>query len=173
MLAGRLVRVVADPTPPLLFPALLLSWPYAAANAAAVAEFVLESAIGVVPKPRAALAAGAALAAAGDALRKAAILAAGPSFRHDLARVKRDDHILVTGGVYRFVRHPAYLGFTLWTLGLQLALANPLCALALTAACLRFFAARVRAEERLLVSFFGARYGAYRGATRTWLPGVG
>ena len=108
-----------------------------------------------------------------DALRKAAILAAGPSFRHDLARVKRDDHILVTGGVYRFVRHPAYLGFTLWTLGLQLALANPLCALALTAACLRFFAARVRAEERLLVSFFGARYGAYRGATRTWLPGVG
>ena len=125
------------------------------------------------PKPRALLIAGCAVAAAGDALRKAAMLTARGSFRHDLARTKRPDHTLVTTGPYRIARHPAYLGFAVWAVSLQVALANPLCTILFAVVTHKFFRQRVAAEEALLVDFFGSDYTRYAARTRTWMPGVG
>jgi protein-S-isoprenylcysteine O-methyltransferase len=141
--------------------------------AAAVAEHWIEASVLGWPKPRGLLVGGLIAAAAGDALRKAAMLTAGASFRHDLARTKRPDHVLVTTGPYAWARHPAYLGFAVWAVSLQAALANPACAAAFAAACLRFFSLRVAAEEALLLRFFGSDYSAYAARTRTWMPGVG
>lgn len=69
--------------------------------------------------------AGLALLLCGEALRKAAMVTAGRSFTHAVAVKKRDVHDLVTRGVYRWARHPGYLGWLLWAVGTQLLLANP------------------------------------------------
>lgn len=139
---------------------------------AAVAEYVIELKLGL-PKPRSLLIAGALIAAAGDALRKAAMITARGAFTHDLARTFRSGHTLVTHGPYALARHPGYLGFAAFAVGTQVALANPLCAAAFVIATHRFFAERVAVEERLLVRFFGEDYIEYAARTPTWMLDVG
>jgi len=74
-------------------------------------------------------------------------------------------HTLVTNGLYRYVRHPNYLGGLLGLLGLVLVfragVGLPLLALAAV-----IFIARINAEERLLASVFGREYEDYR--RRSW-----
>ncbi len=80
---------------------------------------------------------GLALVIVGETIRKAAILTAGHNFTHLVQLTRRSQHTLVTHGVYRHIRHPAYLGWLLWCVGTQLLLRNPVCTI--------FFAAAVRA----------------------------
>lgn len=154
-----------------------MSTPYLAAMAAALAEHALEAAFcppGWTP-PAALSAVGACLALGGQALRWAAILWAGPSFSHAVALAgspKRAGHALVTSGPYGWARHPAYLGWTAWAVGCAGTLGCPGAAALFGGLALRFFRARVRAEEAGLVALFGAEYEAYRARTRTWMPGV-
>ena len=54
-------------------------------------------------------------------------LTAGKAFTHRLWSVKRPEHKLVTWGIYRHLRHPAYLGWFLWSVGTQLLLCNLVC----------------------------------------------
>ncbi len=103
--------------------------------------------------------------------------------------------MLVTRGVYAFVRHPGYLGWLLWSVGTQVLLQNPLSApmfayvvrrwlvhararRALTPGrCLcawtqswRFFARRIPFEEARLREFFGRWYDDYAARTPTYIP---
>ena len=159
--------------------ALLVSWPYALAMASAVVEYLLESILvspwlrrtsAVVPSLQTfTTAVGCLLVAAGEALRKAAMLTAAQAFTHDLAFKKEPTHGLVTRGVYSMMRHPGYAGFALWAIGTQLVLRNPFCAVAFAAAVSRFLSARVEAEEALLVGFFGQGYESYSARVKRWL----
>ena len=113
-------------------------------------------------------AAGCLLVAAGEALRKAAMLTAAQAFTHDLALKREAAHRLVTSGPYALLRHPGYAGFAAWAVGTQLVLRNPLCAVAFAVAVSRFLRARVEAEEALLVGFFGAAYESYAARVKRW-----
>ena len=42
------------------------------------------------------------------------------NFTHKLRFEKDDDHILVTSGIYKYLRHPSYFGFYWFSLGTQL-----------------------------------------------------
>jgi len=90
------------------------------------------------------LAAGAALAIAGIALRWWAIATLGSGFlsRLDAPRV-------VTCGPYRWLRHPSELGLALITFGTALVLASPV-ALGLGAALLPIALIRCRRENAAL-----------------------
>uniref|UniRef100_A0A674P1S0 Protein-S-isoprenylcysteine O-methyltransferase n=1 Tax=Takifugu rubripes TaxID=31033 RepID=A0A674P1S0_TAKRU len=55
----------------------------------------------------------------GDILRKAAMLTAGSNFNHIVQNEKARSHVLVTGGVYSFFRHPSYVGWFYWCTGTQ------------------------------------------------------
>jgi len=146
--------------------------------AAALLEHALWTAIlPAPPSPILALAVfGAALSAAGQALRWAAMSAAGPAFRHTIALAgspRRPGHAgVVRIGPYAWARHPAYLGWTAWAVGLAMLLGAPGCAVLFSCLCLRFFKARIAAEEAGLRSLFGREYEDYAAVTRTWLPGV-
>lgn len=123
------------------------------------------------PAPRAALlCAGALLVVAGQAIRSAAMIAAGTNFNHVVQRTKDASHRLVTDGVYAYLRHPSYFGFFWWGLGTQLLLGNPLCFAAYTVVLWRFFAERIEREEKLLVAFFGNEYVVYRKSTHVGIP---
>lgn len=78
----------------------------------------------------------------------------------------RDGHKLVTGGVYRHLRHPMYLALLLYGLGQALVLPNWLAGPAYLAAFALLVACRLGSEERLMAETFGADYQAYR--ARTW-----
>jgi protein-S-isoprenylcysteine O-methyltransferase Ste14 len=80
-------------------------------------------------------------------------------------------HRLATGGPFRFVRHPIYLGMDLLGIGTCLWIPTPLVWLG---AVLMVVVGdlRARAEELLLERAFGDRYIAYRIRTRRFIPGV-
>ncbi|CAI5947887.1 unnamed protein product [Closterium sp. NIES-64] len=58
----------------------------------------------------------------------------------------------------RWVRHPGYTGWFMWSIATQLLLVNPLCTLAFALVSWRFFAARIPYEDLYLHPFFGLDY---------------
>lgn len=109
---------------------------------------------------------------AGECLRKSAWLTARTSFTHLIQYAKRREHALVQHGVYRWCRHPAYLGWFIWALSTQVLLGNAISFCVFTAVIYRFFKRRIIIEEFYLVQFFGSRYVRYRERTPTWIPGI-
>jgi protein-S-isoprenylcysteine O-methyltransferase Ste14 len=86
--------------------------------------------------------------------------------------VTRRAHTLVTGGPYRWVRHPFYVAALLMTVGNALAAANWfLFAGGITTFIL--MAGRSRIEERILLGQFGDAYHAYRSRTGRFVPRFG
>jgi protein-S-isoprenylcysteine O-methyltransferase Ste14 len=80
-------------------------------------------------------------------------------------------HTLVTTGLYSVVRNPSYLGMLVLSLGWALAFRSGVGVL-LAALTLVPLIARIRSEEALLLSHFGAAYDAYRARTWRLVPGV-
>jgi protein-S-isoprenylcysteine O-methyltransferase Ste14 len=84
----------------------------------------------------------------------------------------RERHQLVTSGVYRWVRHPMYLGLLIYSVGQALVLPNWLAGPSYGVAMALLFAFRVGPEERLMLEEFGKDYEAYQATTKRLVPGV-
>ena len=112
---------------------------------------------------------GVALFAIGGALRLAPVFALGRRFSGLVAI--QTDHRLVTDGIYRFIRHPSYLGLIVNTVGWALAFRS-IIGILLAVLVIPIVVARIRAEEALLLSHFGAQYEAYRARTWRIVPGL-
>jgi protein-S-isoprenylcysteine O-methyltransferase Ste14 len=112
---------------------------------------------------------GVALFAAGGALRIWPVFVLGRRFSGLVAI--QPGHTLVTTGVYSVIRHPSYLGLLVNSLGWGLAFRSGGGVL-LTALSIPPLLARIRAEEMLLRTQFGADYDAYRARTSRLIPGL-
>jgi protein-S-isoprenylcysteine O-methyltransferase Ste14 len=112
---------------------------------------------------------GVVLFSAGGALRLWPVFVLGRRFSGLVAI--QPGHTLVTSGVYGVIRHPSYLGLLLNALGWGLAFRSGVGVL-LTALMIPPLLARIRAEERLLSTQFGAEYDAYCGRTSRLIPGL-
>lgn len=112
---------------------------------------------------------GVALYAAGGLLRLWPVFVLGRRFSGLVAI--QPGHELVTDGIYARIRNPSYLGLLVLSLGWALAFRS-LVGVLLAAVMLIPLVARIRSEETLLRSQFGARYDDY--CRRTWrlLPGI-
>lgn len=115
---------------------------------------------------------GLVLVIGGELMRKAAMIAAGSNFTHEVAHRKRHNHELVTTGLYGWVRHPSYVGWFYWSIGTQLLLCNPICIIGYTVASWQFFNERIYYEERMLIAFFGQQYIEYKKTVGTGLVGI-
>ena len=82
----------------------------------------------------------------GQYVRTAAMAEAGKSFNHIVQSTKKENHVLVTSGVYALSRHPSYFGFFWWGLGTQLVLGNPICFPAYAVVLWNFFASRIQSK---------------------------
>jgi protein-S-isoprenylcysteine O-methyltransferase Ste14 len=122
------------------------------------------------PLHPAAFAAGVAFLAAGLWLlhRSHADLGAGWSVTLEV----REQHRLVTDGIYRRIRHPMYTAFFLYSIGLALALPNWIAGPTYLATFGLLFALRVGREERMMRETFGRDYDDYAARTDRLLPGV-
>lgn len=110
--------------------------------------------------------AGFALGLCGIALFIAAMATMRSSWRAGIDATQQT--ALITTGVYRLSRNPAFAGFDLFYIGLWLLLPGPL----LTAFTL--FAAltlhlQILEEEKYLPTVFGSAYLAYKGRVRRYL----
>ncbi len=112
---------------------------------------------------------GVALFAGGGALRLWPVFVLGRRFSGLVAI--QPGHRLVTSGVYAVIRHPSYMGLLVNSLGWALAFRSGVGVL-LTVLMVPPLVARIRAEEALLRSQFGAEYDAYRTRTSRLIPGV-
>jgi protein-S-isoprenylcysteine O-methyltransferase len=106
----------------------------------------------------------------GQVLRTDAMCTAGSNFTHLVALSRRSSHVLVDRGIYSLFRHPAYLGWFVWSVGTQVTLGNPLCTLAYALAAWSFFADRIPVEEAALLDMFGGRYARYARRTMIGIP---
>ncbi|HUA51278.1 MAG TPA: isoprenylcysteine carboxylmethyltransferase family protein [Candidatus Sulfotelmatobacter sp.] len=112
---------------------------------------------------------GVALLAVGGALRLWPVVVLGNRFSGLVAIQPR--HQLVTGGIYRVIRHPSYLGALVYSLGWGLAFRSSV-GVAIAALLIPPLVARMNSEERLLRAQFGGAYDAYCARTSRLIPGV-
>jgi len=111
-----------------------------------------------------------AVLVAGLAIRWTAILTLGKSFSANVAI--RESQKVHRTGLYRFVRHPSYLGLLLVFLAVGLHARNWV-SLALAVVPPTFaLLYRIHVEEKALREAFGEEYAAYSRETRRLVPGV-
>ena len=84
----------------------------------------------------------------------------------------RENHRLVTQGIYRRVRHPMYAALFLYSIGQALALPNWFAGPSYLLSFGILFALRVRAEEKMMLETFGDEYAAYMATTKCLVPGI-
>jgi len=100
----------------------------------------------------------------GQATRTVAMAQAGSNFSHTIQMQKRQGHILVTNGIYAWLRHPSYFGFFFWGLGTQVVLGNLFCLIGYAVVLWRFFRHRIRgmknpslSQDKLTSAFCSGR----------------
>jgi protein-S-isoprenylcysteine O-methyltransferase Ste14 len=84
----------------------------------------------------------------------------------------REQHRLITHGVYRYVRHPMYVALLIYSVGQLLVIPNWVASPSYLIAFAILFAFRVAAEERMMLERFGDEYAKYMARTKRLLPGV-
>ncbi len=85
----------------------------------------------------------------------------------------KEDHKLITDGIYARIRHPMYTAFWLMALAQALLLPNWVAGFAGLLGFGTLYALRVGHEERLMLDGFGAEYQAYMDRTGRLLPKLG
>lgn len=81
----------------------------------------------------------------------------------------REDHKLITHGIYSLIRHPIYFGVILAAIGIPISSSSPY-GFFIMLALIPIFLIRIRFEERILIDEFGDAYQIYQGITRRLIP---
>lgn len=129
---------------------------YNIAHASAMAEIIISSVF--FPQWQTKLcnkytiAAGLFLVILGQAVRSTAMAQAGRSFNHIPQRRKREDHVLVTSGIYAWSRHPSYFGYYWFAVGTQIMVGNKICAIIYAIVLWVFFKRRIPGKCKSLSS---------------------
>ncbi len=84
----------------------------------------------------------------------------------------RDQHQLITQGVYRRIRHPMYTACFLYSIGQTLVIPNWVVGPSYLVPFIVLFACRVGNEERMMVEQFGDEYTTYVTQSKRLVPGI-
>ena len=84
----------------------------------------------------------------------------------------REQHRLITEGIYRRIRHPMYTALVLYSVGHALVIPNWVAGPSTLIAFVILFALRVRPEEEMMANEFGREYAAYAARTKRLVPGI-
>jgi protein-S-isoprenylcysteine O-methyltransferase len=81
-----------------------------------------------------------------------------------------DDHKLIDDGLFRFVRHPSYMGLLLMLLAIGIRTGNLLALVSLLLPTGLALLYRIRIEEAALLKAFGSSYVEYAAKTKRLVP---
>jgi protein-S-isoprenylcysteine O-methyltransferase Ste14 len=84
----------------------------------------------------------------------------------------REDHRLITSGVYRSIRHPMYAAIFLLAIGQALFVPNWIGGPFNLCAFILMFSLRVGREERMMRKRFGSEYDKYTKVSKRLIPGI-
>jgi protein-S-isoprenylcysteine O-methyltransferase Ste14 len=84
----------------------------------------------------------------------------------------RQQHTLVTTGVYAYVRHPMYTAFWMWAIAQALLLPNWVAGCSGLVGFGLLYVLRIGREERLMLETFGDAYRAYMSRTARLVPWI-
>lgn len=84
----------------------------------------------------------------------------------------RQEHRLISQGVYRAIRHPMYSALILYSVGQALVIPNWVAGSSNVIALAVLLALRLGAEEKMMAEQFGDEYAAYSARTKRFVPGV-
>jgi protein-S-isoprenylcysteine O-methyltransferase Ste14 len=91
--------------------------------------------------------------------------------RHWTATVGvRDEHKLITTGIYKYIRHPMYAAHLVWAIAQILILHNWIAGYSFIVTMIPFYFYRKRKEEEMLLEEFGEEYRVYKQKTGALLP---
>jgi protein-S-isoprenylcysteine O-methyltransferase len=118
--------------------------------------------------PAAISAVGAVVGTIGLVVRYSAVWALGRFFTWRVTLFT--DHTIVRRGLFRYLRHPSYLGGMLAGWGVALALGNWLAFVIFSCTHVPLMIHRMRQEERALLAHFGDDYARYMSETARLVP---
>ncbi len=136
------------------------------ATAGVPAAQLLSVALGWSLMPAGARFTGFCLGLLGDLIFLVSVLRMRDSWRAGIP--KKSQTKLVTSGIYKFSRNPAFLGFDLQYTGVLLLYFNPLTVLFSVFAAIMLHL-QILQEERYLTGVFGAPYEQYKKQVRRYL----
>lgn len=82
----------------------------------------------------------------------------------------RENHELITRGIYGIIRHPMYASQWLWVIAQPLLLQNWIAGFLGALTYIPFYFLRVNAEEQMMLDSFGTKYQEYMKTTGRVLP---
>ena len=83
-----------------------------------------------------------------------------------------EGQLLVQSGPYRFIRHPAYAGYLLMSLGIALGYSSLAGLAAILFLLLPSVIYRIRVEDKMLAEYFGGEFKAYAARAARLIPGL-
>ena len=110
---------------------------------------------------------GTLLVVVAQVIRSWSMMTCGESFNHLIQTSKKENHVLIKHGIYKYLRHPSYVGFYYWSIATQVVLNNWFSAGLFSLASWMFFRKRIPFEEKSLMEHFPEEYEAY--ARTTWV----
>lgn len=115
-------------------------------------------------------AAGMVLVMTGLIIRLTSIKTLKQHFTYTVTKIH--DHELIQSGLYRWIRHPGYLGQLLVFVGLAAALSNWLSIVFMIIPIMIGYSHRIKIEEEFMASQLGENYREYQKRTKKMIPGI-
>jgi protein-S-isoprenylcysteine O-methyltransferase Ste14 len=113
---------------------------------------------------------GLSLMVAGLIIRWTAILTLKKYFTVDVHIA--GDHKIIQKGIYKIVRHPAYLGSIISFMGLSLVFSSVFALIIINVPIMLIFLHRIKVEEEALILKFGESYIEYSKTAKKLIPKV-
>ena len=111
---------------------------------------------------------GMALVVIGLMIRIQSILTLKQFFTYSIAKVENQK--VIETGLYKFIRHPGYLGQLLIFMGIATSISNWLSILVMMIPISLGYFYRIKAEEKFMVEQFGENYLKYQERTKRIIP---
>jgi len=111
---------------------------------------------------------GMALVVIGFTIRMYSILRLNQYFTYSVAKVK--NHKIIDTGLYKFIRHPGYLGQLMIFMGISISISNWISILLMMIPVMLGYLYRIKVEEKFMTDQFGEDYQHYQDRTKRIIP---
>jgi len=111
---------------------------------------------------------GMSLIVIGFMIRIHSILTLKQYFTYSVAKV--ENHKIIKTGLYKFIRHPGYLGQLIIFVGISISISNWLSILVMMIPIIAGYLYRIRIEEKFMLEQLGEDYLNYQEQTKRIIP---